>query len=115
MLAAHESDEYTRVLRGDLLTTLSDDFVTVARSAGLPARTIMLRYALRPSMLTVMKLAVLNFGRLPGGTVIAETIFSMPDIAGLVVFIAVCFVVVNLIIDTLCATLDPRVRVQGGR
>ncbi|MGW5147489.1 ABC transporter permease [Rhodococcus koreensis] len=126
MLAATEAAEYTRVLRGDLLTTLSEDFITVARSTGLPSRTIMLRYALRPSTLTVLTLAGLNFGRLLGGTVIAETIFSLPGLGslvlqgigsrdlpllqGIVIFIAVAFVVINILVDILYALVDPRVR-----
>lgn len=126
MLAAHEIAEYTRVLRGDLLTTLSEDFITVARATGMPKRTVMLRYALRPSTLTLVTLSGLNFGRLLGGTVIAEAIFSLPGVGslvvtgltsrdlplvqGIVVFVAIAFVVVNIVVDTLYAVIDPRVR-----
>jgi len=126
MLAAHEIAEYTRVLRGDLLTTLSEDYITVARSLGLPTTAIMLRYALRPSSLTVITLAGLNFGRLLGGAVIAEAIFLLPGIGsvivqgissrdlpllqGAIVFVAIVFIVVNLLADVLQSIVDPRSR-----
>lgn len=125
-LAAHETAEFIRVLRGDLLTTLSEDFITVAKATGLPPAAVMFRYALRPSTLTIMTLASINFGRLMGGTVIAEAIFSLPGLGslvvqgissrdlpvvqGVIILVATVFVIVNLLVDVLYGLVDPRVR-----
>lgn len=125
-LAIQETAEYVRVLRADMLTTMSDDFVTAARSTGLPPAKIMARYVLRPSSFTLTTLSGLNFGRLLGGTVIAEAIFSLsglgslvvtgissrdlPLLQGVLIFIAAVFVVVNLLVDVLYSFIDPRVR-----
>jgi peptide/nickel transport system permease protein len=115
-----------RVLRSDLLTTLKEDFILLARAKGLPPWRVLLQHALRPSSFTLITVIGLNIGGLIGGAVIVEQIFALPGVGrlllggifnrdlilvqGTVSFIAVGFVVVNFLVDMLYAVLDPRVR-----
>lgn len=115
-----------RVLRSDLLSTLKEDFILLARAKGLPPWRVLLRHALRPSSFTLITIVGLNVGGLIGGAVIVEQIFALPGVGrlllggifnrdlilvqGTVSFIAVGFVVVNFVVDMLYAVLDPRVR-----
>ncbi|WP_422011547.1 ABC transporter permease [Reyranella sp.] len=115
-----------RVLRSDLLTTLKEDFILLARAKGLPQWRVLLQHALRPSSFTLITILGLNIGGLIGGAVIVEQIFALPGVGrlllggifnrdlilvqGTVAFIAVGFVVVNFLVDMLYAVLDPRVR-----
>jgi len=115
-----------RVLRSDLLTTLKEDFILLARSKGLPPWRVLLQHALRPSSFTLITILGLNIGGLIGGAVIVEQIFALPGVGrlllggifnrdlilvqGTVSFIAVGFVVINFLVDMLYAVLDPRVR-----
>ena len=115
-----------RVLRSDLLTTLKEDFILLARAKGLPQWRVLLQHALRPSSFTLITILGLNIGGLIGGAVIVEQIFALPGVGrlllggifnrdlilvqGTVAFIAVGFVVINFLVDMLYAVLDPRVR-----
>ncbi len=117
---------YQRLLRTDLITTLQEDFVHMARAKGMPAHTIMTRHALRPSMFSVITVFGINTGALLGGTLVIERIFSIPGLGteivtaiirddtpvvlGIVVIIVIGFVVVNLLVDLMYSILDPRVR-----
>jgi peptide/nickel transport system permease protein len=120
---------YTRLLRSDLIATLQEDFVMMARSKGLPTWHILLRHALRPSSFSLLTVFGLNFGALIGGALIVESFFGIPGmgrlvaesiprreylvVQGTVLLIAVTFVVVNFITDLLYSLLDPRVRRAG--
>lgn len=115
-----------RVLRSDLLTTLKEDFILLARAKGLPPWRVLLLHALRPSSFTLITVLGLNIGGLIGGAVIVEQIFALPGVGrlllggifnrdlilvqGTVSFIAAGFVLVNFLVDMLYAVLDPRVR-----
>ena len=115
-----------RVLRSDLLTTLKEDFILLARAKGLPPWRVLLQHALRPSSFTLITVIGLNIGGLIGGAVIVEQIFALPGVGrlllggifnrdlilvqGTVSFIAAGFVLVNFLVDMLYAVLDPRVR-----
>ena len=115
-----------RVLRSDLLTTLKEDFILLARAKGLPPWRVLLQHALRPSSFTLITILGLNIGGLIGGAVIVEQIFALPGVGrlllggifnrdlilvqGTVSFIAVGFVLINFLVDMLYAVLDPRVR-----
>ena len=115
-----------RVLRSDLLTTLKEDFILLARAKGLPPWRVLLQHALRPSSFTLITILGLNIGGLIGGAVIVEQIFALPGVGrlllggifnrdlilvqGTVAFIAVGFVLINFLVDMLYAVLDPRVR-----
>ena len=121
---------YTRLLRSDLIATLQEDFVLMARSKGLPTWHILLRHALRPSSFSLLTVFGINFGTLIGGSIIVEVFFSIPGVGqprrrvrslkreylvvqGVVLLIATVFVVINFLTDLLYSVLDPRVRRAG--
>ncbi len=120
---------FTRVLRGDMITTLQQDYVLAARSRGLPTRKVLWGHALRPSMFSFVTLVGISLGAAIGGTVIMETIFALPGMGRLVVeaaaagdypvvqggvfFIAMIYVLINLCVDLMYLVLDPRVRHNG--
>lgn len=122
---------YVRLLRSDLIATLQEDFVLMARSKGLPTWHILLRHALRPSSFTLLTVFAINFGALIGGSVIVERFFSVPGVGalaiesvsrrdflvvqGVVLLIATAFVVVNFAVDFLYTILDPRIRRTAAR
>jgi peptide/nickel transport system permease protein len=125
-LAAGLTAVYTRLLRSDLIATLQEDFVLMARSKGLPTWHILLRHALRPSSFSLLTVFAINFGTLIGGSVIVEQFFVIPGVGslaiesilkrdylvvqGVVLLIASAFVLVNFLVDILYSVLDPRVR-----
>ena len=125
-LAVGQVAVYMRLLRSDMIATLQEDFITMAKSKGVSPRRVLWRHALRPSSLTLLTVAGLNVGTLIGGAVIIEVIFSMPGVGtllyeaiqsrqyialqSLVAIIAVGYVLVNFLVDILYAVLDPRIR-----
>jgi len=120
---------YTRLLRSDLIATLQEDFVMMARSKGLPTWHILVRHALRPSSFSLVTVFGLNFGALIGGTIVVESFFGIPGIGvlaaesiarreylvvqGTVLLIATVFVLINFLTDLVYSLLDPRVRRAG--
>ena len=125
-LAIAEWPVLMRVLRSDMIATLQEDYIAMAKAKGLRPARILLVHALKPSSLTLVTVTGINIGRLIGGTVIVESIFALPGIGrllvgaiyardfiilqGAVLFVAVGFVIVNFIVDLLYAVLDPRIR-----
>lgn len=115
-----------RLIRASLLEVLAQDYVRTARAKGLPEYIIVLRHALKPSLLPVVTVLGLQFGRLLGGTVIIETIFAWPGlgmfivesilardfplIQGFALFIGLVFVVTNFAVDIAYRLLDPRIQ-----
>jgi peptide/nickel transport system permease protein len=115
-----------RVLRSDMIATLQEDFIAMAKAKGLRPARILLVHALKPSSLTLVTVAGINIGRLIGGALIVESIFALPGIGrllvgaiysrdfiimqGVVLFVAAAFVIVNFLVDMLYAMLDPRIR-----
>jgi peptide/nickel transport system permease protein len=125
-LAVAQVAVYMRLLRSDMIATLQEDFITMAKAKGISPRRVLWRHALRPSSLTLLTVAGLNVGALIGGAVIVEVIFSLPGIGtllfqainarqyvalqSLVAIVAVGYVLVNFFVDILYAVLDPRIR-----
>lgn len=125
-LAFAEWPVLMRVLRSDMIATLQEDYIAMAKAKGLRPARILLVHALKPSSLTLVTVAGINIGRLIGGALIVETIFALPGIGrllvgaiyardfiilqGVVLFVATGFVMVNFIVDMLYAVLDPRIR-----
>lgn len=125
-LALPQVAVYMRLLRTDMIATLQEDYIGMAKAKGLSTRSILFRHALRPSSLSLVTTVGLSTGALIGGTVIIEQIFAMPGMGTLVVrsifqddifviqavvaVIAFAFVVINFIVDLLYAALDPRIR-----
>lgn len=125
-IALPEIASFHRLLRTDLISTLREDFVGAARAKGMSGAYVMFRHALRPSSFSLITLAGINLGRLIGGTVIVESLFSLPGLGqlmassiiardvitvqGVVAFIAVVYVGVNTAVDLSYELIDPRVR-----
>ena len=125
-LAVGQVAVYMRLLRSDMIATLQEDFITMAKSKGVSPRRVLWRHALRPSSLTLLTVAGLNVGTLIGGAILVEVLFSMPGVGtllyeaiqarqyialqSLVAIIAVGYVLVNFLVDVLYAVLDPRIR-----
>jgi peptide/nickel transport system permease protein len=117
---------FQRLLRTDLLGTLREDYVVAARAKGMRRGYVMFRHALRPSSFSLVTLAGISLGRLIGGTVVVEILFGLPGLGqlvsasiisrdlitvqGVVVFVAVAYVLVNTLVDISYGFLDPRVR-----
>ena len=125
-LALAEWPGIMRVLRSDMIATLQEDYIALAKAKGLKPARILFVHALKPSSLTLVTVTGINIGRLLGGTLIVETIFALPGIGrllvgaiytrdlvilqGVVLLVACGFVIVNFIVDMLYAVLDPRIR-----
>ena len=77
-LAVGQIAIYMRLLRSDMIATLQEDFITMAKAKGISNRRILFRHALRPSSLTLLTVAGLNVGTLIGGAVVVEVIFGLP-------------------------------------
>ena len=117
---------YTRLLRSDMIATLQEDFILMARAKGISPMRILFRHALRPSSFTLLTVVGINIGALVGGSVIVEFLFALPGmgslliesigrreylmVQGVVLLIAAAYVVANFVIDLLYTVLDPRVR-----
>jgi peptide/nickel transport system permease protein len=116
---------YYRLLRSDLISTLQEDFITMARSKGLSNRRIMWRHAFRPSTFSLMAAAGVNIGALIAGTFIVEYLFAIAGLGyylvnavqqrdylvvqGITLVVAMAYVVLQFIIDFLFTVVDPRV------
>lgn len=125
-LAVGQIAIYMRLLRSDMIQTLQEDFITMAKSKGLTNRRILWRHALRPSSFTLLTAAALNFGALIGGALVIEFLFQLPGmglglvtavstrqyiaVQAYVALIAVAYVFFNVFVDTLYSLLDPRIR-----
>jgi peptide/nickel transport system permease protein len=125
-LALGEWPVLMRVLRSDMIATLQEDYIAMARAKGLKPSRILLVHALKPSSLTLVTVTGINIGRLIGGTVIVESIFALPGIGrlllgaiytrdliilqGVVLVVACGYVLMNFIVDMLYVVLDPRLR-----
>jgi peptide/nickel transport system permease protein len=114
-----------RMTRSAVLEVLGEDYIRTARSKGLQERTVMIRHALRNALIPVVTLIGIEMGYLLGGTVIIEQIFALPGlgrlalnaisqrdyalIQGVTLFIAINFVLINILVDLIYAALDPRI------
>ena len=125
-LAISMSAKYMRQVRATVLEELNKDYVTGAKARGVRDRVILWRNVLKSSLLTIVTLLALSIGSLLGGTAIIESIFewdgvgnlaakaieklNYPVIQAYVVWMAIIYVLVNLITDLLYHALDPRIR-----
>lgn len=117
---------YYRLLRADLISTLQEDYVTLAKAKGLSPTYILLRHALRPSSFSLLAGAGISIGSLFTGAFVVEVLFQLPGIGyqlvtaidsrdylmvqGMALVAAVAYVVINFFVDFLLTVLDPRVR-----
>ena len=114
-----------RTTRSAMLEVLGQDYIRTARSKGLGERVVISRHALRNALIPVLTITGVELGYLLGGAVIVEEIFALPGIGrvvlnaisqrdyavvqGVALFIALIFVVVNLLIDVIYVAIDPRI------
>jgi peptide/nickel transport system permease protein len=115
-----------RSLRASMLSVLGADYVTTARSKGVPGSRLFIRHVLRNAVIPAITVLGINIGFLIGGTVIIENVFAIPGVGqlminsifqrdfpvvqGVTLVFAVLVVLINLLTDTTYALLDPRVR-----
>jgi peptide/nickel transport system permease protein len=115
-----------RMTRSSMLEVMNEDYVRTARAKGVAPWRVVFKHALRNAMLPTITVIGLQAGLLMGGAIITETIFSWPGIGlyayqsvgsrdypsiqGVVLYGALLFVLINLLVDVLYAVLDPRVR-----
>jgi len=117
-----------RLIRSSLVEIMRSEFITTARAKGLTGRMVVWRHALRNALIPVITIVGLQFGALMSGAVVVETVFGRPGIGrlgvraileqdfplvqGFVLFVAVVYVLTNLLIDLFYAQLDPRIRYE---
>jgi len=117
-----------RLVRGNMLEVLKQDYILAARASGLSERTVTYRYALRNAITPVVTIVALSFGASLGGAPATETVFTWPGLGyafalaagqldiplveGITVIITLMVLVANLLTDLAYAVLDPRIRVS---
>jgi peptide/nickel transport system permease protein len=126
VLAASFTAVYARLLRGNLIEVLSEDYIRTARAKGLRERRVVLRHGVRSAITPLVTAAGIDIGILLGGAILTETVFNIPGIGRLAydsiqnsdlpmiqgtVLIGAFFIIfANLIVDILYAFIDPRVK-----
>lgn len=129
-LALGQSAVFMRLLRADMIGTLRQPFIDLARSKGLRTRRILWRHALRPSMFTLLTVMGFTVGTLIGGALITEIIFVLPGLGGYMfnaifqrdfiavqggtMVIATLYILILVLVDFTYLALDPRLRTGGG-
>lgn len=128
-LAVSMASKYTRQVRSAVLEELEKDYVTGTRARGVRGKVIIWKSVMKSSMLTMITLLSLSIGSLLGGTTVVETIFmwdgvgkmavdaitmrDYPVVLAYVAWMAVIYVLINLVTDVIYHYLDPRVRLGG--
>jgi peptide/nickel transport system permease protein len=126
-LAVVQAAIYTRLMRGQLLTTLGEDYIRTARAKGLSERRVIFVHGVRSALTPVVSQLGIDIGQLLGGVVVIEVVFGLqglgqvavaaiyqddlPVIIGFVLVAAAFVVVANIVVDVVYAVLDPRVRI----
>jgi peptide/nickel transport system permease protein len=116
----------TRLTRSSMLEVLNQDYVRTARAKGLANRAVLMRHALRNALIPIVTVIGINLGILLGGSAVIETVFVLPGVGqlvvrslynrdlpviqGLILYVAVIYVLVNLVVDVIYTYLDPRLR-----
>jgi peptide/nickel transport system permease protein len=119
---------YLRLLRTDLVGTLKEDFILMAKAKGLSDKRILLRHAFRPSSFTLLTVIGVNVAQIIGQALVVEQLFALPGmgrlivesistrdlytVLGCILLITFFFIIVTTIVDLLYGLLDPRVRVK---
>ena len=117
---------YVRLIRANVIETMSEDYVRTARAKGASERRVMTQHVLRNSMLPIVTILGMDLGLALGGAIFTESIFNLPGlgheiinayntadlpmITGIVVFSTVAVIIFNLIVDVTYGFLDPRIR-----
>jgi peptide/nickel transport system permease protein len=117
---------YTRMVRGNLMEVMTEDYIRTARAKGLSERRVIFRHGLRSALTPVVTMFGMDLGILLGGAIITETVFDLdglgryaiqgilgndiPAVMGVTVVATFFIILANLVVDVLYAVLDPRVR-----
>ena len=125
VLAASFAAIYARLLRGNLIDVMSEDYIRTARAKGLGERRVVIRHGVRSAVTPVVTILGLDIGILLGGAILTESVFNIPGIGrysfdaingsdlpkvqGTVLFAAFFIILLNLLVDVAYAFLDPRV------
>jgi peptide/nickel transport system permease protein len=125
-LAAAFAAFYARMVRGNLIDVMNEDYIRTARAKGLSERRVVFRHGLRAALTPVVTMAGMDVGLLLGGAILTETVFNIPGVGryaydaiinadlpaieGTVLFGAFFIIVANIVVDLLYAFIDPRVR-----
>ncbi len=118
----------TRLTRSGMIDELGKPYVTATKAKGLPGVLVRYRHVLRNTMIPIVTVLGLQMGTLMGGAVITETVFNWPGLGlrlidalnardwplmqGIIVFIAVTFVLINIVVDAIYSSLDPEVDME---
>ena len=117
---------YVRMIRANVMETLSEDYVRTARAKGAPERTVMRSHVLRNALLPVVTMLGMDIGIAMGGAIFTESVYSLPGLGrtavqslfnfdlpttmGIIVFTTLIILFMNLFVDLLYAVIDPRIR-----
>lgn len=117
-----------RQTRSSMLDVIRSDYITTARSKGVPERAVIFKHALKNALIPIITMAGSTFGHLLGGMIIIETVFSIPGmgnyiigavnnrdypvVQGGTIFLAITFSLCMLLVDLLYAAVDPRIKAQ---
>jgi peptide/nickel transport system permease protein len=126
VLAAAYAAAYARFMRGNLLETMSEDYIRTARAKGIGERRVVLRHGVRSAITPLVTILGMDLGILLGGAILTETVFNIPGVGrlaydaiqksdlptvqGTVLIGAFFIILLNLVVDVVYAFLDPRVR-----
>ncbi len=118
----------TRMTRSSMLEVIRSDYIRTARAKGQKESVIILKHALRNALIPIITIVGIQFGHLLGGSILAESVFSIsgvgrlavdgikardyPIVQGAVLYIAIAYVFINLLVDLLYAWVDPRLRTR---
>jgi peptide/nickel transport system permease protein len=121
----------TRLLRANLIEVYEQPYMQVARARGLTGRMLLYRHALKNALIPVITILGLQFGNMLSGAVVIEVVFArsgigsylvnsiqakdIPAVQGIVLLIAVAYLVINLVVDLIYGALDPRIRLAWAR
>jgi len=117
---------YVRMIRANVIETMNEDYVRTARAKGAPEHTVLRSHILRNAMLPVVTMLGMDIGVALGGAIFTESVYSLPGlgkrtlqaldtfdlptIMGVVVFVTIVIIALNLFVDLLYAWIDPRIR-----
>jgi peptide/nickel transport system permease protein len=128
ILGLVNSSTLARMVRSSMLEVLNEDYIRTARAKGLHNRVVVIKHALRNALIPTITVLGLQFGSMLGGAVITETIFTrlglgklyvdsilnkdIPMIQGVTLFIALAYILINIVVDVSYSYLDPRIRYE---